>query len=84
VLEAVEDAEVAYDLATVDDFSMYRYKHSEMLDLDYLSPTESPFRSSDSLLAEIVRTATDGQAPRTAKPRRGSAISRMLSRIRSN
>jgi hypothetical protein len=50
IMSAVQGEEVAYDLATVDDFSMYRYKRSEMLDLDYLSPAESLFESEPSEL----------------------------------
>jgi hypothetical protein len=60
-LKAVEDDEIAFDLTTVDDFSMYRYKHSEMLDLDYLSPSEPPFDFNTG------ETSSDGGVE-TSKP----------------
>src|SRR5262249_141217 len=39
VLNTILDGQITYEVLTEDDFSMYRYTHSEMLDLDHLSPT---------------------------------------------
>jgi hypothetical protein len=84
VREAVEDGEVAYDLTTVDDFSMYRYKHSEMLDLDYLSPSGAPFVSTEELPAKKEEGVPSADAASVVMPRRRSFISNLLSWIRSN
>jgi len=48
VVSAIADGEIAFELTTVDELSMYDYIRTEMLDLDYLSPPESMFRLSSN------------------------------------
>lgn len=39
VREAVLGQEIGFDVTSEDEFSLYRYRRSEMLDLDHLSPS---------------------------------------------
>ena len=57
-MSAIAGGEVAFDLTTVDEFSMYRYIHTEMLDLDYLSPTEPMLANRD--VQEAAPPVNDG------------------------
>ncbi|WP_327038955.1 hypothetical protein [Micromonospora maris] len=69
ILSVIANGEISFELTTVDEFSLYRYVRSEMLDLDYLSPADGLFRSMPQLSPTAL---TDPAKPRVPLQQRVS------------
>jgi len=80
IMAVIQGGEVGYDLTTVDEFSMYEYKHSEMLDLDYLSPSEPLLEGQGDLAGLLRRDVADPSSNR--EPSSPSKVMRLLSLLR--
>jgi hypothetical protein len=68
VRDVVNGGEISVDLTSVDDFSMYRYQRSEMLDLEHLSPVHPLFA--------YPQAADVAEPPIQSSDKNGTTISR--------